>query len=140
MGTSSNDPKAVTRMDEAIGILIRTARKEIKLTQIDLAKKVGLTFQQIQKYEKGINRVSASRLAEIAIALEKPLEYFFNHEVFHGVENEVFGKSLTPPKAMQSNEISRVILALNKIDDPALLKTVVEIVEKLAALKHSTAA
>ena len=82
MGTSSNDPKAVTRMDEAIGILIRTARKEIKLTQIDLAKKVGLTFQQIQKYEKGINRVSASRLAEIAIALEKPLEYFFNHEDF----------------------------------------------------------
>ena len=55
------------------------------------------------------------------------------------MENEVFGKSLTPPKAMQSNEISRVILALNKIDDPALLKTVVEIVEKLAALKHSTA-
>ncbi|MAJ09228.1 MAG: hypothetical protein CMK04_10275 [Ponticaulis sp.] len=135
MGTSSNDPKAVTRMDEAIGILIRTARKEIKLTQIDLAKKVGLTFQQIQKYEKGINRVSASRLAEIAIALEKPLEYFFNHEVFYGVENDVFGESLTPPRAMQSNEISRVILALNKIEDPALLKTAVEIVEKLAQHK-----
>jgi len=62
----------VTRrpLDIALGERLRTRRKAAGVTQSQLARAVGLTFQQIQKYEKGTNRVSFSRLVEIAHALE----------------------------------------------------------------------
>jgi transcriptional regulator with XRE-family HTH domain len=50
----------------------------IKMSQETLADHLGLTFQQVQKYEKGTNRVSASRLAELSRALEVPIEFFFD--------------------------------------------------------------
>ena len=56
---------------------IRTRRKAIGMSQITLAQAVGLTFQQIQKYERGLNRVSASKLFEIARALGVPVSFFF---------------------------------------------------------------
>ncbi|WP_430822886.1 helix-turn-helix domain-containing protein [Brevundimonas intermedia] len=48
-----------------------------KMTQTDLADKIGVSFQQLQKYERGANRISASRLWRIAVALEAPMTYFF---------------------------------------------------------------
>ena len=60
-----------------VGIKIRTRRKELGLSQTSLGRKVGVTFQQMQKYEKGVNRVGASRLAAIAKALAVPVGYFF---------------------------------------------------------------
>ena len=60
-----------------VGARIRTRRLLIGLNQETLAKALGLTFQQVQKYEGGANRVSASRLAEIAKVLGVPISYFF---------------------------------------------------------------
>jgi transcriptional regulator with XRE-family HTH domain len=57
-------------LDVALGLRIRQRRKAMRLTQTELAKAVGLTFQQIQKYERGSNRVSFSRLVNIAHALD----------------------------------------------------------------------
>ena len=57
-------------LDIALGARIRIRRKSLGLSQDDLASKVGLTFQQIQKYERGANRVSFSRLVEIARTLK----------------------------------------------------------------------
>ena len=57
---------------------IRTRRKAIGMSQITLAQAVGLTFQQIQKYERGLNRVSASKLFEVARALGVPVSFFFD--------------------------------------------------------------
>jgi transcriptional regulator with XRE-family HTH domain len=56
---------------------IRDRRKELGLSQTALGYKVGVTFQQVQKYEKGVNRVGASRLAAVAKVLEVPIGYFF---------------------------------------------------------------
>jgi transcriptional regulator with XRE-family HTH domain len=64
------DPRAATIVDQRIGALIRERRLELGVSQTTLADAVGVTFQQIQKYEKGINRVSASTLMEIALALD----------------------------------------------------------------------
>jgi transcriptional regulator with XRE-family HTH domain len=66
-GREALDPKA---LDQALGLSIRARRNAIGLTQGDLAKAVGVTFQQVQKYELGANRVSFSRLAVIAQALD----------------------------------------------------------------------
>lgn len=57
------------RLDIALGLSIRQRRKELGVSQTALAEAVGLTFQQIQKYERGFNRVSFSRLVDIAHAL-----------------------------------------------------------------------
>jgi transcriptional regulator with XRE-family HTH domain len=65
-------------VDTHVGARIRLRRKTMRLSQTELASALGLTFQQVQKYERGGNRVSASKLYEIAAKLETPIEYFFD--------------------------------------------------------------
>ena len=64
-------------VDVRVGKRLRHRRWMIGMTQQQLADKVGLRFQQIQKYETGLNRIAASRLWEIAQALEVPVSFFF---------------------------------------------------------------
>jgi transcriptional regulator with XRE-family HTH domain len=71
-GTGVPDP-----IDVYVGSQIRTRRLLLGMNQEDLAQSLGLTFQQVQKYESGANRVSASRLWEIAAILKMPIRYFF---------------------------------------------------------------
>ena len=70
-------PRAGTE-DLEIGHKIRAARLERGLSQSDLAEGIGLTFQQVQKYEKGANRVSAGRLQRIADMLNMPVTFFYD--------------------------------------------------------------
>src|SRR6267154_6366739 len=71
-GTGVPDP-----VDVYVGGRVRTRRLLLGMNQEELGRKLGLTFQQVQKYESGANRVSASRLWEIAAILRTPLAYFF---------------------------------------------------------------
>ena len=71
-GTGVPDP-----VDIHVGGQIRTRRLLLGMNQEELAQRLGLTFQQVQKYESGANRVSASRLWEIAAILKMPIGYFF---------------------------------------------------------------
>jgi transcriptional regulator with XRE-family HTH domain len=64
-------------VDVHVGKRVRHRRWMVGMTQQQLGDKVGIKFQQIQKYETGMNRISASRLFEIAAALEAPVSYFF---------------------------------------------------------------
>ena len=63
--------------EKAIGWRVRDARSDKGWSQANLGDALGITFQQIQKYEKGVNRVSASTLYRIAKLLGKPIEWFF---------------------------------------------------------------
>lgn len=63
--------------DVFVGEKIRQRRKALGLSQEKLGERIGVTFQQVQKYEKGVNRVGASRLAKLAEALCVPLPFFF---------------------------------------------------------------
>lgn len=65
-------------VDAHVGKRVRHRRWMVGMTQQQLADRVGIKFQQIQKYETGMNRVSASRLWEIAAALDVPIAYFFD--------------------------------------------------------------
>lgn len=73
----SDAGKAPNTIDVEVGARIRLKRKLIGMSQQSLAGKLGVTFQQVQKYEKGTNRVGASRLSQIATALDVPMSYFF---------------------------------------------------------------
>lgn len=71
------EPEDVTRVDAAIGERIRRRRVELGLTQEQLACRVGISYQQIQKYECGANRISASRLYALACRLDVAPAYFY---------------------------------------------------------------
>jgi len=71
------DEKHPNPIDLHVGGKVRLRRKFLGLSQESLADHIGLTFQQVQKYERGANRISASKLFEIAAILKKPVEYFF---------------------------------------------------------------
>jgi transcriptional regulator with XRE-family HTH domain len=64
-------------VDRHVGLRIRMRRKELNISQEKLAEALGLTFQQVQKYERAANRVSASKLFEIARALNASVAYFY---------------------------------------------------------------
>ncbi|ESQ91162.1 Cro/Cl family transcriptional regulator [Asticcacaulis sp. AC460] len=72
--TKSHVPNPV---DLHVGARVRMRRKFLKMSQQDLADSLDLTFQQVQKYERGANRISASKLHQTSQALRTPIEYFF---------------------------------------------------------------
>jgi transcriptional regulator with XRE-family HTH domain len=73
--------KTPSHVDHQVGRRIRQARRDAKLTQGQLGDLIGLTFQQVQKYEKGVNRVSAGTLYEISKVLGLHISWFFDEEV-----------------------------------------------------------
>lgn len=72
-----SDERSPNRIDHHIGARLRLRRIMVGMSQEKLAELLGLTFQQIQKYERGINRIAASRLFDIAGVLEVPVTYFY---------------------------------------------------------------
>ncbi len=64
-------------VDKHVGARVRERRKALRISQIALGLKLGLTFQQVQKYERGSNRISASKLYQIGEVLQVPIEWFF---------------------------------------------------------------
>lgn len=65
-------------VDTHVGNRLRQRRALLGMSQTDLGKAVGLTFQQVQKYERGFNRISSSRLFEFSKVLDVPVEHFFD--------------------------------------------------------------
>ena len=74
----SPQPTPPSRIDAHIGARVRSRRRALGFTQDLLAERIGVTAQQVHKYESGANRVAASKLYEIARALEAPVAYFFD--------------------------------------------------------------
>jgi transcriptional regulator with XRE-family HTH domain len=77
MPERSESERSPNPVDVHVGLQVRLRRKELKISQERLAEALGLTFQQVQKYERGTNRISASKLYEIARFLQVPIGWFF---------------------------------------------------------------
>jgi transcriptional regulator with XRE-family HTH domain len=80
--TGKTKTRSTTQVDIALGIRVRQARLEAKLSQSDLGDKLGVTFQQVQKYEKGMNRVPPQRLVDISKALGRPVDWFLQSPTY----------------------------------------------------------
>jgi transcriptional regulator with XRE-family HTH domain len=76
--TVTSSVRRVTAMDRTIGVRLRARRLEQHMSQDDLAHEIGVSFQQVQKYEKGVNRIGSSRLVEIARILQVDTAYFLS--------------------------------------------------------------
>src|ERR1700750_2858985 len=79
--------KAPAAADRHVGVRVRLRRLEMSMSQEELGDALGLTFQQVQKHEKGANRIGASRLWQLARALDVPVDYFFE-----GLDTKATGK------------------------------------------------
>ncbi|MGA0603341.1 helix-turn-helix domain-containing protein [Caulobacter sp. KR2-114] len=75
--TDATDDRSPNPVDLHVGARVRMRRRLRGVSQEKLAESLGLTFQQVQKYERGANRISASKLYEIAASLQTPVAYFF---------------------------------------------------------------
>jgi transcriptional regulator with XRE-family HTH domain len=81
---SSMAKKSPGEIDKQVGVRVRMRRLMLDMSQEQLAAALGLTFQQVQKYEKGVNRIGAGRLQQIAEALQVPATFFFEDFSKHG--------------------------------------------------------
>ena len=107
-------------VDVHVGRKLKQVRTLRRLSQTDVARKLNLSFQQIQKYEIGSNRVAASRLFELSQILDVPPSYFF--EDLHGNTN-------TPPRKDPGMEI---VTALASIKDEAVKSRIVTFIEDVS--------
>jgi transcriptional regulator with XRE-family HTH domain len=117
-------------VDVHVGARIRTRRLLIGMNQETLARALGLTFQQVQKYEGGANRVSASRLSQIAEILGVPISYFFNDLEPEGAEPSL--RDLEARERLQRPETIDLIRSYYAIGDPEIRRQFLEMVKTVA--------
>jgi transcriptional regulator with XRE-family HTH domain len=118
-------------IDVEVGQRIRIQRLASGLSQSELAERIGVTFQQVQKYEKGTNRVGAGRLTRIARVLNVPVGSFFDgrEEI-----DQVARQGLESPLAAMAQPYAyRLLRAYATISDPDLRQTIVDFVERTAS-------
>jgi transcriptional regulator with XRE-family HTH domain len=128
-------------IDVHVGARIRLRRTLLGISQTTLAEAMGLTFQQVQKYEKGTNRVSSSRLVDVANALDVEVPYFFE-EMSATVQGQTPAmlmdvKNLPRPSdeknPMAKRETLELVRAYYRITDPAVRKRMFELTKAVAS-------
>ncbi|MEE2921843.1 MAG: helix-turn-helix transcriptional regulator [Pseudomonadota bacterium] len=130
------DSKLPSGIDRVVGQRIRWRRKELKLTQEKLGEQLGLTFQQVQKYEKGVNRISAGRLFELSTVMGVPVTYFFDGaESFldGGAAAVAEGDGEDAQAPVITSEVLDLIAAFQKIEDQSLRKSLLATVQAAAS-------
>ena len=132
-----SENKLPSGIDRVVGQRIRWRRRELKLSQEQLAELLNLTFQQVQKYEKGVNRVSAGRLFEIASVMGVSVNYFYD-----GAEDQLQddrqrfaegGSGEQPRAPVLDAETLDLIAAFQKIEDDSLRKSLLNTVRAAAS-------
>jgi transcriptional regulator with XRE-family HTH domain len=115
--------------DSEVGRRVRTQRLTKGMSQTELGAKIGVTFQQVQKYENGVNRIGAGRLSRIAEVLEVPVTYFF--------PDDAAGSAPPPPQDSPFALLStagaiQLVRAYSRIRDGRARHSLVEIAEHMA--------
>jgi transcriptional regulator with XRE-family HTH domain len=127
--------KQANPIDAQVGNRVRIRRMLIGMSQERLGDLLGLTFQQVQKYEKGVNRIGAGRLFEVSRILNVPIDFFYE-----GVSSQLAGQpGMNEPQGappvmefVSSGEGLQLSLAFMKIKDAKVRKRVLDLVKSLA--------
>ena len=126
--------KQANPIDVQVGNRVRIRRMLIGMSQERLGDLLGLTFQQVQKYEKGVNRIGAGRLYEVARILNVPIDFFYDG-IGPGADNPGLAEPEGTPPVMEfvsSGEGLQLSLAFMKIKDTKVRKRVLDLVKSLA--------
>jgi transcriptional regulator with XRE-family HTH domain len=138
IGEPERNSRKANPMDVHVGGRVRLRRMLLGMSQEKLGEQLGLTFQQVQKYEKGVNRIGASRLFELAKVLGVPVQFFYDE-----ASSGAMGTMSSPGFAERVSDnyvvdflASREGLELNKafsrITDPKVRKAICDLVKSLA--------
>jgi transcriptional regulator with XRE-family HTH domain len=127
--------KAHSPIDVEVGARIRTQRRVLGMSQSTLAEAMGVTFQQVQKYEKGTNRVGASRLLSVTNVLGVPVSYFFDSQSRDGTPDGLTGTGAEMELStfLETDEGRDLNVAFARIARPALRRQVLSLVKAMAA-------
>lgn len=125
-------------VDTHVGSRVRLRRMLLGMSQERLGESMGLTFQQVQKYEKGVNRIGASRLFQISKILDVPVQFFFEEAPHVGEPGQPPGLSEPDSETfilefLNSREGLELNRAFVKIADAKVRKSVVDLVRALGA-------
>ena len=131
--TQAANPRSASAGDKALGEKIRARRILAKMSQGELGDHLGVSFQQVQKYEKGVNKVGAVRLAEIAGALDEGVGYFQN-------EGHVSKAGQEMQELMTDRLNLRICRALSAIEDQAMRYQFVRLVEAVSGIREEETA
>jgi transcriptional regulator with XRE-family HTH domain len=124
--------KGPSPVDKYVGSRVRMRRLMLDMSQTNLADELDLTFQQVQKYEKGANRIGASRLQQIANILQVPVTFFFE-----GAPGETRGDGKAPSLEFVSDFLATtdgldLTKAFTRIKDPSVRRRIVHLVKNIA--------
>ena len=120
------------QLDAMVGAKVRVFRINRGISQTTLAEQLGVTFQQVQKYEKGTNRIGASRLSQIATALDISVAELFEPS------NEKTSEIDSPFKMLAEPGALRVLKAYVRTADPAVRRAIVNLIEGIAGREPSS--
>ena len=126
--------KQANPIDAQVGNRVRLRRMLVGMSQEKLGEMLGLTFQQVQKYEKGVNRIGAGRLFEVANILGVPVSYFYEDVTDHHNEHSRLNEKASPPvmQFLASGEGLQLALAFMRIKESRVRKRVIDLVKTLA--------
>ncbi len=130
--------RAPNPVDVHVGTRVRLRRTLLGMTQTGLGQAIGLTFQQVQKYERGVNRIGSSRLYDLARVLDVPINFFFD-EMPKEVASKSGAASSGPPEGAEmfdpdivsKRETLELVRAYYKIENPQVRKRLFEMVKVL---------
>src|SRR6516164_9850056 len=127
--------KAPNPIDQHVGSRVRMRRLMLAMSQEKLAAALGLTFQQVQKYERGANRIGASRLQQLSHILQVPVAFFFegapNALAPHGSDGSALSMAEIDDFDSDLDGL-RLISAFMRIDNAALRRRIVMLVQEIA--------
>jgi transcriptional regulator with XRE-family HTH domain len=127
--------KAPNPVDKYVGSRVRMRRIMLGMSQEKLGEALGLTFQQVQKYEKGTNRVGASRIQQISEILQVPVSFLFEGSPGSNAKGEGFGEAASPAYVsdfLATSEGLALTRAFTRITDSKLRRSIVDLVEQIA--------
>ena len=133
--------KAPNPVDRHVGSRVRMRRIMLGMSQEKLGEALGLTFQQIQKYEKGTNRIGASRVQQIGEVLQVPVSFFFEGGPTGGMTvPEGLSEAPSPTYIsdfLATTEGLTLTRAFMRITDPKLRRSIVDLIEQMASREES---
>ncbi len=144
MSRNKSEEDGPNPVDIYVGAKVKARRLILGLSQEELAKSIGLTFQQVQKYERGTNRISVSRLIDICRTLKTPVDYFFDGSfalpkvpgaTAKPMLNKGFGDVRQEPleaDPLMKKDVLELVRAYSRIKSPQLKKQILEMAKAMS--------
>ena len=128
-----SENKTPSDIDRLVGGRMRWRRRELGFSQERLGEMLGLTFQQIQKYERGVNRVSAGRLFEMAHVMNVPVSYFFEgaQELTRSTRPALAEESQVPSAGLITADVMELVNIYQSLPTERLKKRVIDILKAM---------